>query len=58
MSTFGETITAELVNYCGAHTAIRLKFAPAEGEDYVGFRVALASPGVQAATDGVRNGQG
>ena len=47
MSTFGETITA-----------IRLKFAPAEGEDYVGFRVALASSGVQAATDGVRNGQG
>ena len=38
-------------------SAIRLKFAPAEGEDYVGFRVALASPGIRAATDGVRNGQ-
>jgi len=31
MGPFGETITTELVNYCGAHTAIRLKFAPAEG---------------------------
>jgi formylglycine-generating enzyme required for sulfatase activity len=39
-------------------SAIRLKFAPAEGEDYVGFRVALASSGARAAIDGVRNGQG
>jgi hypothetical protein len=53
-----ETITMDLANYCGAHTAIRLKFSPAEGEDYASFRVALASPGARAAIDGVRNGQG